>query len=709
MRREETFMQSFFRNPARTLAAAVFVFAGAARPAWSSTHTWPILECSGTLQACIDVANPGDTVLIGSDDFVLPDGYTRIDEDISINKSLTLEAAYGIDAVFASGRSIVVNSPGSGATSVTLRRLVLQRGHVVFDHFSDTASSYVADGLRMIETNAAGNCAIQFYDYGSGSPQFTVGNSTVELHHSGSGACALFAQGNGGPWQGAFSGNRIRADNGSGVASALINVSGTSSGTFRISANRIGGNGFAGGINIWQQAGSAANIWYIDDNTIDGEAVPATSGFAGIFVTPQNSELHLVNNTVTNGTQGIWMHAPSSSPDSSSGQVANNLVAFHSYRGLQIETTLPALGNHNNLVYANGSDFFTAGAGTVTSDPQIVGPRNRRLHATSPARDHGNSADVPAFTLDADGERRIVGSSVDIGAFEFNLDRGLVHTSIASDACCNSSYMPAAEFYAVGDGIGANETMLLTPHHGDGNPLQLTQNLGSWLVAAAPPTWALFHENSSVAMQPGRAFSVFAPTYGYGGFVHTTTAGNVSSNYTKLPALDGGISAIAFVTHNSNPGGVGGTYHDHRVGLEHFGSDWYIRNEDLTDMPIGVSFNVVVAPLLASANAWQALMPSTSGRLQLSHPRLDDNPCAAPQVTRVDDPLNPSVINDDVPFGVQYVSGAGAGAPGHWNIVAEGAGTPTFPLSAGFNIMVPGAQADACRDGDRIFADGFDG
>jgi len=66
------------------------------------------------------------------------------------------------------------------------------------------------------------------------------------------------------------------------------------------------------------------------------------------------------------------------------------------------------------------------------------------------------------------------------------------------------------------------------------------------------------------------------------------------------------------------------------------------------------------------------------------------------------------VVSDDVPFGVQYVDAVGPGAPGHWFIVAEGTGTPTFPLSAGANVMVPGAQADACRDDDRIFDDGWD-
>jgi hypothetical protein len=39
--------------------------------------------------------------------------------------------------------------------------------------------------------------------------------------------------------------------------------------------------------------------------------------------------------------------------------------------------------------------------------------------------------------------------------------------------------------------------------------------------------------------------------------------------------------------------------------------------------------------------------------------------------------------------------------------VAEGSGA-TFPAGAVFNVIVDGAQADACRDVS-IFADGFDG
>ncbi|GAA0724357.1 right-handed parallel beta-helix repeat-containing protein [Dokdonella soli] len=674
----------------------------------ASALTWPNLSgigpCQGTLQACIDSAVAGDTVQVGYDHLLLPDGYTAIDEDISIGKSLTLTAASGIDAVFAPGRTIVVNSPGSGATSVTLRNLVLRHAHVTINHFSDSASSYAVDGLRIIETDTPGNCAIRYYDFGSGAPQFTVGNSAIELNHSGVSACALFAQGNGGSWSGAFSGNRIHAANGSGSGTSLVQVLGSSAGTFRISANQISGGGYAGGIAVSQSAGSGANVWYVDDNYVSGERVAPLSGYAGILVQPRNSELHVVNNTVRDGTQGLWIMPPSATPDNTSGVVANNIVAFHSGFGLAINGGLAAVGEHNNLVFHNlGGD--TTGPSTVVADPQFMGARNAHVYGSSPARDGGNSADVPAFTLDADGERRITGPSVDIGAFEYSLDRGFVHASQPADACCNSSLIQWQEF---GDGVGGNETMLLTPHHGNGNPVQLAQNLGSWLVSdAAPPLWALFHENTGVAMQSGRAFSVFAPTYGYTHFVHTTTLANITANYTRLPTLDGGVSALAFVTHNYNPGFVGGTYHDHRVGLERVGGDWYIRNEDLADMPVGVSFNVVVAPVFASANAWQVIVPSATAGVALSHPLLDDNPCAAPQVTRVDNPFDPAVVLDDVPFALRYAAGYG-GAPGHWSIVAEGSGSPAFPAGAGFNVMVPGAQAGACRDNDRIFADGFD-
>lgn len=706
---EQTIMSKQSAGAASLRAAVLGLIALAAIATQAQAAvTWPNLSgvgaCQGSLQSCIDGVAPGETVLIGADDFLLADGYTAVNEDIGINKSLTLAAADGIDAVFAPGRSITVDSPTSGAVAVTLRRLVLQHGHVALTHSSTSAGSYFVDGLRVAETDAVSECAIRFHDAGSGSAQFSAGNNVIELRDSSAAACALSAQGDGGPWQGTFSGNHIRAENSSGSIASMIRLSGTSAGVFSVSGNQIVGHGFAGGIAIDQYAGSTANTWYILSNYVSGERTGPADGFAGILVTPQNSELHVANNTVTNGTHGIFIYPPASTPDSSFGQVASNLVAFHSGGGLGIGSGLPTLGNRNNLVYANGSEGFTPGPGTLTVDPQFFADGSPRFGSASPARNAGSNADVLAPALDADGERRINEGTVDIGAFEFSGDYALVHAATVADACCNDS--PINETFP--QPLGITEKMLETPHHGSGDPTQLTQNIGVYLVSSSPVLWALFHENTGVPMQPGQAFSVFAPYQGYTSFVHTTTAGNIIGQYTRLPALDGGANAIAFASHNWNPGGGSGTYHDHRIGLERVGSDWFIRNEDSSvDMPAGVSFNVVVAPFFATANAFQVFATFSTSRIPLNHLLLDNNPCAAPQVTRVDNPSDPAIVFDDVPLSVQYVPGV-AGAPGHWFIVAEGAGTPVFPIGAGFNVMVPGAQAGACLDDDRIFANGFD-
>src|SRR5581483_22256 len=90
--------------------------------------------------------------------------------------------------------------------------------------------------------------------------------------------------------------------------------------------------------------------------------------------------------------------------------------------------------NDYNLVYGNGADGFTPGPNTVTDDPLLVSrwnPRPRSL--SSPLVDRGNNADVPVSPFgvgfDADGEPRIIASTVDIGAYELQLDLGGFHRS----------------------------------------------------------------------------------------------------------------------------------------------------------------------------------------------------------------------------------------------------------------------------------------
>ena len=79
-------------------------------------------------------------------------------------------------------------------------------------------------------------------------------------------------------------------------------------------------------------------------------------------------------------------------------------------------------------------------------------------------------------------------------------------------------------------------------------------------------------------------------------FIHRATAGNIIGNYTTInhPHCNGDPNAILIVTQNWNPGGVGGTYNNHPVGVFYTGAAWAVFNQDLAAIPPSAAFNVLV-------------------------------------------------------------------------------------------------------------------
>jgi hypothetical protein len=76
-------------------------------------------------------------------------------------------------------------------------------------------------------------------------------------------------------------------------------------------------------------------------------------------------------------------------------------------------------------------------------------------------------------------------------------------------------------------------------------------------------------------------------------FKHTTGVGNISSNYSYLTYATPSENDIVIVTHNYSPNG---TYLNKAVGVfwEAGNSRWCIYNEDLSNMPTNITFNVLV-------------------------------------------------------------------------------------------------------------------
>lgn len=90
-------------------------------------------------------------------------------------------------------------------------------------------------------------------------------------------------------------------------------------------------------------------------------------------------------------------------------------------------------------------------------------------------------------------------------------------------------------------------------------------------------------------------------------FVHRATPQNVMRNWTVIDSrfTNGEPNAILIVTPNWNPGGAGGVYDNHAIGVWYTDGHWAIFNQDLVPMPAGAGFNVAVMipDKLAAASA----------------------------------------------------------------------------------------------------------
>lgn len=667
----------------------------AVEPARAATLIWPVVigpGCNGSLQECINGATAGDTVRIVNDDLLTPDGYTAIDEEIEIFKSLTLEAAPGVDAVFAPGRMLLVESPNTGAMVVTLRRLTLQGDLVRVNHFSSAPGTYTLDRIRVDELPIT-NCAIDLNDRGTGSASFVVGDSTLRFTQPLlDPPSAICARGDRDAWQLSLFRNYIESRVGALEAGILVDSG--NSGNITISGNQLIVHGAAHGIELRQRDGAPASLVSIHDNLVTGQSSRGSRHAIG--VRPVNTDLRVVNNTLARNGDGLRVFYRDG--DTSIGRIANNVFAFNGV-ALEIDAGYTTFTRDQNLGFGNGVDGIAVGEGTVGVDPQFVGMHDFRLRATSPARDNGNNADVPTVlgvAFDADGERRIANGIVDIGAFEWIGDQSVRHVATATNISGNNTLLQGL------DSLGSFENVILTPLRGPVTGAELAQTLGAFQSLGGAGTYYAFHEDIDASLTPGRRIHAFVPLIGATGFLHTTTLGSVVDAYSRIshPELDSRPGAIAIVTHNWNPGGGAGVYHDHRLGLDYAAPNWFVGNQDGAAMPSGRAFNIAVAPV-GSPNAFVREVGGTArAELRLEHALLDDNGCATLQVGRTGSAFN------NTAFSVEYREG-GPGAPGHWFIVAEGAGSPTFPANTAFNVMVSGAQANACRT-TLLFSDGFE-
>ena len=394
-----------------------FLWAAAAHAA-PSVHVWPTdpapCDAASSLQACIDSAAEGDEVQIATDG--------PIPESLSVQQSLTLRAATGFEPRFSEGGGVAATFVGLSLDTQSIDIEGLRDlAYVAIDAGSGArmAARVVGDGIK--PPSSSGGAALALVaDSGAGPCTFELSGNAIDVP-AGDGGIELVESA--GTMHGLVADNAIAMEGG-GTAISLDQSTGFS--TVDVIANQILGSSFDGGILV-QQSGGVATVRILD-NLVVGAAGFAPTGAVALGSSAGLLSTRVANNTLVAGAVGI--SATRTPSGSVGGRVANNIVVGNILLGMNLDPTVAAtLMNDHNLVFANGSNVYKAGAGTVTADPLFVDPHgDYHLAVGSPAIDAGSNGAVPAdLTTDLDGTPRNPGNPqgpwawrphVDIGAYE---------------------------------------------------------------------------------------------------------------------------------------------------------------------------------------------------------------------------------------------------------------------------------------------------
>ncbi len=384
------------------LLAVIAIPLGFAPPAsaFPLIRFWPNgdFPCDTTLQACIDGAGPDDQIRIATDG--------PIQEEIAFSKPLALVAQGGYHPLISSPAELrATANTAYGDQTIRIDGLSFDQGGVGVTQsssgtatFQITNNSFLGAGIGVVaDPNQAVLGAISFD---------VSGNTFASLQVPG-----IYVATSDVSASGSIADNTIKMS----VLSTeyAIKVDGGNA-SVDVVRNRISG----AGIGLYGES-PAMNVRVLGNLvTTFPFAVGPTDGIDGFGLGAGNLSMTIVNNTLANSAKGISI-VDYSGQAVISCAVSNNVITGNG-TGFARSSYTPSMSGLNNLFFGNTVEP-TSGSGFdfQIADPRYVSASDFHVRPGSPAIDAGFDAFVPGDLLtDLDGNPRIQGSHVDIGAYE---------------------------------------------------------------------------------------------------------------------------------------------------------------------------------------------------------------------------------------------------------------------------------------------------
>ena len=373
-----------------------------------------------TIQAGINAAGNGDTVLVA------PGTYT---ENVNfMGKAITVRSSGGAKATIIDGGgagSVVTFSSGETLKSV-LKGFTITNGHALFGGGGiEISSSSPTIVSNVIKNNSA--CNGDGIEVSFGSPMI-LRNKIIGNKQSG---CS-----------GGTGGGGIEIG-GAAAAQVIGNVIENND-----AGNGIGGGGislFAGGTptimnNIFKRntnvtTGGAISMYNFSDAIVVQNLFIQNSspqGGAVYYLVPSGANgPTLVNNTFFNNTASTGMGSAVYANDfDRPSHLYNNIIDAISGQTAvfcaNLNSNTPPLFFNNDVFASGGTNYGgicadqTGSNGNISGDPMFVKvPNNLRVQSGSPAINAGDNSAPDLPKKDRAGKPRLVGGTVDMGAYEF--------------------------------------------------------------------------------------------------------------------------------------------------------------------------------------------------------------------------------------------------------------------------------------------------